>query len=449
AGPITQLLQPGRAAQDLELATDLMRIVFLSMGFLVLSAWCLGILNSHRHFFLSYMAPVLWNATQIIVLLALVLNDWNGVSAAKAVAWAMFIGGVAQFLVQLPTVVRVAGPIRPSLNAKLQSVKEMRRRFVPAILAKGAVQISTFVDLMLASFLAVGALGAMRFAQTLYILPISIFAMSVAAAELPELSRAGADHLGEIVNRLSVGVMRIAFYVSFAAVAYVLAGDLIIAALFGWTASLFGSNTWTDDQTLLVWAVLAAYSFGLIGISVSRLFQNTCWALGDVIGPTRITVIRLVIAAFVGVTLMFTFDQLLIVDGRFSGFAEISGLRLTPLSDALRTGDNLPLRLGAVGLGLGSAVGVWIEFALLHRRVSRRIHQTNLSPGTGKLLAPGLLIAIVLVIALRFVTASLTPPLAAILTVGLPGIAYIAISAKVGAQPAVTLVRGFLGQVRR
>ncbi len=449
AGPITQLLQPGRSAEDLELATELMQIVFLSMGFLVLSAWCLGILNSHRHFFLSYMAPVLWNATQIIVLLTLVLNDWQDVSAARAVAWAMFLGGLLQFLVQLPTVLRVAGPLRPSLRAKLESVKEIRRRFVPAILAKGAVQISTFVDLMLASFLAVGALGAMRFAQTLYILPISIFAMSVAAAELPELSRAGSDNPGEIFERLSVGVARIAFYVSFAALAYLLAGDIIIDALFGWIATLFGSSTWTDDQTLLVWAVLAAYSIGLIGISISRLFQNTCWALGDVAGPTRITVVRLVIAAVVGVLLMFTFDQLLIVDGRISGLAEITGFKFGPLPDALRSGDDLPLRLGAVGLGLGSAVGVWIEYLLLHRRVSARIEQPNLSPGTVTHLLPGLLVAAALVMGLRILTTELAAPLAVLVTIGLPGLAYVAISARLGAQPARALVGAVLRRARR
>ena len=62
-------------------------------------------------------------------------------------------------------------------------------QFLPVVAGRGVVQLSSYVDLMLASLLAVGAVSALGYAQIFYLLPISLFAMSVAAAELPELSR--------------------------------------------------------------------------------------------------------------------------------------------------------------------------------------------------------------------------------------------------------------------
>lgn len=443
ARPLTRLLQPGLVDDRVDLAVPLVRIVFLSMGFLVLSAWCLGILNSHRKFFLSYFAPVMWNGAQIAVLVVLYLNSWSDISAAEAVAWALVVGGVLQLAIQLPTVIRVGGPIRPTLRAGHEKTREVRRRFGPAIISRGAVQISAFADLAFASWLAVGALSGLRFAQVLYLLPISLFAMSVAAAELPELSRAGNSKPDEVSERLNVGLRRIAFYVSFTALAYILAGDLLVAAI------LQHGDEFTRDSTLLVWAILATYSLGLIPVSLSRLLQNACWALGDVKGPTKLTIIRFVVAAIFGVMLMFTFDQLLIFDGNITGLAEIKNLRLYPLSEVLRTADGLPLRLGAMGLALGSAIGIWVEYFLLRRKVAAKLGRTKLSPRLIVELAPALLLAAILMIALRIATDPLSAVLAAPITIGVSGLAYVGLAAKLRSSAATELKNTFTRRLGR
>ena len=62
ARPIAKLLTPGFSSEKLDLTADLIKITTAGIGFLVLAAWCLGVLNSHRKFFLSYVAPVILNA---------------------------------------------------------------------------------------------------------------------------------------------------------------------------------------------------------------------------------------------------------------------------------------------------------------------------------------------------------------------------------------------------
>ena len=75
---------------------DLIRVTTAGVGFLVLSAWCLGVLNSHRRFFLSYVAPVLWNGAQVAVLAAAILGDWEPANTARSLAWGLVAGGLLQ-----------------------------------------------------------------------------------------------------------------------------------------------------------------------------------------------------------------------------------------------------------------------------------------------------------------------------------------------------------------
>ncbi len=104
---------PGFAGQRRELMIAIVRILFPMTGVLVLSAWALGILNSHRHFFLPYFAPVLWNAAIIGALVAFA-GRLELDALLMAAAWGGLAGGVLQFLVQLPAVLRLDREIRVS-----------------------------------------------------------------------------------------------------------------------------------------------------------------------------------------------------------------------------------------------------------------------------------------------------------------------------------------------
>ena len=139
ARPITVLLAPGFEGRRLDLTVDLMRITTGGLGLLVLSAWCLGVLNSHRRFFLPYVAPVLWNAAQIAVLAAAAFGDWSPRQAAVALAWGLVAGGALQFGVQALAVWRLAPDLRPSLGRGIPAVAEVRRRFGPAVLGRGVL----------------------------------------------------------------------------------------------------------------------------------------------------------------------------------------------------------------------------------------------------------------------------------------------------------------------
>ena len=296
ARPLTVILTPGFEGERLDLAVTLLRIMFPGIGFLVLSAWCLGILNSHRRFFLSYVAPVLWNVAQIACAVGVAIAGASEEGIATALAWGVVLGGLLQLLVQLPAVRSLVPDLRLSLDRTSRHVKSVIRRFGTVVVGRGAVQLITYVDIFLASLLAVGAVSALSYAQVLYLLPISLFGMAVAAAELPELSRIGRSGPDAMRDRLAAGLERITFYVALAVALYVFAGDVIIGALLQ-------RGEFDAADTRLVWYVLAAFSLGLLGTTRSRLLQNGLYALNRPQIVARIAVLRVALAGIIGAVL--------------------------------------------------------------------------------------------------------------------------------------------------
>ena len=303
ARPIAKLLTPGFSAEKLDLTADLIKITTAGIGFLVLAAWCLGVLNSHRKFFLSYVAPVIWNAAQIVILLIAISEDWDPIKAARAAAWGLFIGGILQLLFQFFAVSKLRTKIFFSFSWKNEHVREIIKRFNPTILGRGVVQISAYFDLILASLLVTGAVAALMSAQVLYVLPVSLFAMSIAAAELPEMSRdTDSKHLG---NRLNQGIKQTSFLMLLTSVIYVTTGDQIIGVIFQW-------GSFDRDDSFVVAATLAAYSLGIPAIGVSRIYQSALYAHGDTKTPAFSATLRVIISLIIGLLLMFPLDRLFI-----------------------------------------------------------------------------------------------------------------------------------------
>ena len=418
ARPLTLILTPGFGddPEKLDLTVSLVRIMFPGIGLLVLSAWCLAILNSHRRFFLSYVAPVLWNFAQVAVLAAVAVGGSTAASLANALAWGVVVGGLAQFLVQLPTVRSLEPNLRLSLDRSRNAVRDALRRMPPVILGRGVVQLSGYVDLVLASLLATGAIAAGMTAQFLYLLPVSLFGMSIAAAELPELSRLGPQDPRAVLDRVERSLARVAYFVVPAAVVYVALGETLIGALFE-------RNRFGADDSRLVWLTLVAYSLGLLASTASRLLQNTLYALDDTRTPARIAMLRVAVSTVVAVVTMFWFDGYVLVG---------TAIR----SETAATADLL--HLGIVGIALGSAFGAWTEFVLLRAALRWRIGPVTLGGGV---LPVVLTMAIVAAAAGRVAALFVDDPLiGAVPVLGIAGIVYL-----VGTRMAGLTLRDQLG----
>jgi putative peptidoglycan lipid II flippase len=346
AAPVlVDLIAPGFEGAKRDLTVRIVRILFPGAGLLVLSAWCLGILNSHRRFFLSYAAPIVWNVA-IISTLILFGPGTGQARLAEYTAWGSVVGSGLQILVQLPAVIQVLGPVRLSLSARSAEVRGVITNFFPAFLARGVVQISAYVDELMASLLPSGAVAAMGYAQTLYTLPVSLFGMAVSAAELPAMASAVGDETavaGYLRQRLDNGLRQIAYFVIPSAMAFAALGHVIAAALYQ-------TGRFSTGDARYVWGILAGSAVGLLASTLGRLYASTYFALRDTRTPLRFALLRVTLTIVLGYGFAFHLPGLL----------------------------GLEPRWGAAGLTASAGIAGWIEFLLLRRSLNRRIGSTGL-----------------------------------------------------------------------
>lgn len=341
------------------LAVPAVRIVFPMAALLLLSAWSLAILNSHRRFFLSYFAPVLWNVAIITAVvsgaLLLAPDDASGAPLRDRLLTLAcvggLVGGLLQFGVQLPLVLRLARGLRVSFSLRVKGIRRALTAFGPLVAARGAAQVSAYLDQVLASLLVAGAVAGLRWAYILYLLPFALFAGSVAAAELPELARRSADAGAELTRRGRAALAQVAFLVVPTVMGYLVFGYLIAGAVY--QRGEYGSQ-----DNWLVYLVLAGYTLGLLAASWVRLLQNIFYALEETRTPARIAVVRMAVSALVGAGLMLWLDRYSV-----SSVVGLPGERLF---------------LGAVGLAVASGLSGWLELWLLRRALARRFEEFEL-----------------------------------------------------------------------
>ena len=257
--------------------------------------------------------------------------------------WGAVAGSALQLLVQLPAVLTLV----PDLRLRLEFSEHVRatvRNFFPVFVSRGVVQISAYIDEVLASLLPTGAVTGLANAQLLYTLPVSLFGLSVSAAALPAMSGdVGTDAAHLLRDRVNRGLRQIAFFVVPSAVAFLTLGDVVSAALFQ-------TGRFRYEDSLYVWGILAGSSIGLLATTLARLYSSTYYALRDTRTPLRYALVHVGVATVLGY---------------------IAAIILPPLLGIER-------RWGTVGLTTAASAAGWVELILLRRTLNHRIGGTGL-----------------------------------------------------------------------
>jgi putative peptidoglycan lipid II flippase len=389
-------IAPGFSGETRALAIHLVRIFFPGISLLVLSAFCIGVLNSHHKFFLSYAAPVVWSAAIVV---ALILGAHAGRRDDQAriavwAAWGAVVGGGLQLGVQLPLVLKLLGKgARLALGRGDANVAEVVRNFLPVVAGRGVVQLSAYVDTLIASWLPTGTVAAFGYAQIIYTLPVSLFGMAVSAASLPSMS-ADAGVGDKLQGQLESGLSSIAFPVVPSVAAFLALGDVICAALF--QTGRFG-----ESDVRYVWLILIGSTVGLLAGTMARLYSSTFYALRDTRTPLRYAVLRVALTAGLGVFCGLYLPGILQVD----------------------------LRFGAAGLTASAGVASWVEFLLLRRGLAARIGPVHLPKGLMVKLWSAAALATAVALAAKMagqrISALSHPIPLAVVVLGLFGVTYL------------------------
>jgi putative peptidoglycan lipid II flippase len=341
---LTRTVAGGFTGEKRELTILLVRILFPGAALLVSAAWCLGVLNSHGKFLLSYASGIAWNAGMIGALLIFGPGSKHDLDRlAVMLAWGSVIGSFLQFAVQAPTAFalsRGGGGVTLS-----EPVRRALRDFTPVMISRGAVQISAYIDQYIASYLPKGAVTGLTQTSIIYTLPVSLFGISVSAAQLPALSRdAALEDTAKLRDRIDAGLERLAFFVVPSAVAFAAIGDIIAGVLLQ-------HGQFRAQDSRIVWGMLAGASVGLVASTQSRLYSVAHYALGDTKRPLRFALVR------IGLVTVLGYLCALVIPPRLG----------------------VPAMWGAGGLTASAGIAGWVEFALLRRSLTGRIGATGLS----------------------------------------------------------------------
>jgi putative peptidoglycan lipid II flippase len=214
------------------------------------------------------------------------------------------------------------------------------------VLARGVVQVSAYIDTVIASWLPTGAVAALAYAQMLYLLPVSLFGMSVSAAELPAMSGVSgstAEMAAQLRQRLDAGLRHIAFFIVPSIAAFLAFGDVIVGVIYQ-------HGHFHVSDTYYVWTVLAGSTIGLLAMTLGRLYSSTYYALRDTRTPLNFALIRVALTTALGFACALLLPKLLGIERHW----------------------------GTAGLTASAGVAGWIEFLLLRRTLNRRIGKTGL-----------------------------------------------------------------------
>jgi putative peptidoglycan lipid II flippase len=278
---------------------------------------------------------------------------------------------------------------------------------------KGVAQVSAYVDQLLASLLPSGAVAAINFGQIFYMLPVSLFGSSVAASELPTMSRARGtvEEIGAALRpRLNAGLRQIAFLIIPSAVAFILLGDVI-------SAFVYQSGHFHHSDAVYLWAVMAGSGVGLLATTMVQLYNAAFYSLLDTRTPLRFAIVR------VSLTLVLGY---------------IFSIPLPPLL-------GIPQKWGVAGLTASAGISGWVEFTLLRWRMNRRIGYTGLNRALVLKLYAIAILAGVIAFAVKLQTAGLGPRPQGLIVLPIYGGTYLG-AAKMLKLPEFD---AFMAMVRR
>lgn len=238
------------------LATDMLRITFPYLLFISLTALAGGILNSYGRFAAPAFTPVFLNVVMIITAIWLAPHLEQPITA---LAWGFFFGGLVQLLFQYPFLKRIHLVPKLDFHWKDKGVQRILTLMVPAILGVSVNQLNLMLSSVFASFLPVGSVSWLYYAERLMEFPLGGFGVALATVVLPRLSRHHVKEAHqEFSSTLDWGLRWVLLVGLPASVGlFFLAGPLL--------TTLFQSGKFTDHDVMMSQSCLMAYAIGVMG----------------------------------------------------------------------------------------------------------------------------------------------------------------------------------------
>ena len=301
APALVTLVAPGflNNSPQFELTVLLTRVLFPFIFLIGLSAYAMGVLNTLQHFFVPALGPSLLNLGMIASFFFLVPYIDPPI---LGLALGVLIGGIVQFLIQIPLLRKKGFYYRPSVSFRHPGVKQAGRLVLPRVFGSAIYQLSVVVDRIFASLGPVvgeGGVAALYYSNRIVQLPFALFGVSMATAALPTLSSQAHDEGLEAFRKTLLFSLQSVFFVMVPAVV----GVLVLARPI--VQVLFQRGSFDSYSTEITTNALFYYVMGLLSFSGAKILASAFYSLQDTRTPVKVGLLSLGVNICLNAVLMF------------------------------------------------------------------------------------------------------------------------------------------------
>ncbi len=302
AAPIfVSIFAPGFLDTDLQsgrlgLASQMLRITFPYLLFISLTAFAGGILNTYGRFAAPAFTPVFLNITMILCAIFLAPHLSEPVTA---LAWGILLGGLVQLLFQWPFLKKLGLIPRLDIHWQDKGVQRILKLMMPALLGVSVNQLNLMLSSVFASFLPVGSVSWLYYAERLMEFPLGGFGVALATVVLPRLSK---HHSEEKYDHFAATLDWGMRWVLLGGLPAALGLTLLAGPLL---TTLFQSGKFTDQDVLMSQPALMAYALGILGFMLVKIFASAYYAKQDIKTPVHYAMLTVLANVVLSVAFVF------------------------------------------------------------------------------------------------------------------------------------------------
>ncbi|HCH5587052.1 TPA: murein biosynthesis integral membrane protein MurJ [Vibrio parahaemolyticus] len=360
----------GPAAEKFELASLMLKITFPYLWFITFVALSGAILNTLGKFAVSSFTPVFLN---VMIILAAWFISPQMSQPEIGLAIGVFLGGLVQFLFQIPFLIKAGVMVKPKWGWRDPGVVKIRTLMIPALFGVSVSQINLLFDTFIASFLQTGSISWLYYSDRLLEFPLGLFGIAIATVILPALSRKHVDSQSEgFAHTMDWGVRMVTL--------------LGIPAMLGLMALakpmlmvLFMRGAFSPQDVHQASLSLLAYASGLLNFMLIKVLAPGYYSRQDTKTPVKYGIIAMVTNMVFNAIFAYFYGYVgLAIATALSAFVNMAllyrGLHIAGVYQITKRTVFFIVRLVVAGAAMVAAIlwqledmSVWLEWSFAHR----------------------------------------------------------------------------------
>ncbi|MFW1534701.1 murein biosynthesis integral membrane protein MurJ [Vibrio parahaemolyticus] len=360
----------GPAAEKFELASLMLKITFPYLWFITFVALSGAILNTLGKFAVSSFTPVFLN---VMIILAAWFISPQMSQPEIGLAIGVFLGGLVQFLFQIPFLIKAGVMVKPKWGWRDPGVVKIRTLMIPALFGVSVSQINLLFDTFIASFLQTGSISWLYYSDRLLEFPLGLFGIAIATVILPALSRKHVDSQSEgFAHTMDWGVRMVTL--------------LGIPAMLGLMALakpmlmvLFMRGEFSPQDVHQASLSLLAYASGLLNFMLIKVLAPGYYSRQDTKTPVKYGIIAMVTNMVFNAIFAYFYGYVgLAIATALSAFVNMAllyrGLHIAGVYQITKRTVFFIIRLVVAGAAMVAAIlwqledmSVWLEWSFAHR----------------------------------------------------------------------------------